>query len=265
MRAASGRSRCTRRRAARPAGRCRRNRGRRLAHELAEEPARDLLEEAAAAAARAGDDSRAGRRAAALARAAGHGGLERNPDGRPLRGLDELDRHLGDDVAAAGGAAPASAPEQVVAEEGAEEVAEGAEVEVGRLEAAGAEPGVAVAVVELARLRVRERLVGLRDLAEAHLGLRMVGDVRMQLAREPAERLLDRLLVGVSRDAEQLVVVAFGRGHRALIVPGRLELAAVAAATRRRRPPRRTARARRPPSARCGAPSRSPSAAARAG
>ena len=41
---------------------------------------------------------------------------------------------------------------------------------------------MAVAVVELARLGVREHLVRLGDLAEAHLGVRFLGDVGMELA-----------------------------------------------------------------------------------
>ena len=38
----------------------------------------------------------------------------------------------------------------------------------------------------------------------------------MQLAREPAERLLDLGVVGAARDAEQLVVVARGIGYVAI-------------------------------------------------
>ena len=96
-----------------------------------------------------------------------------------------------------------------------------------RLEAAGAKPGVAVAIVELACLRVRERLVGLGYLAEAQLGVGLAGDVGVELPREPAEGLLDRLLVGGPRDAEQVVVVAFGRGHGPHIVPAAMALALV--------------------------------------
>ncbi len=94
-----------------------------------------------------------------------------------------------------------------------------------RLETAGAEPRVAIAVVELAGLGIRERLVGLGHLAEAELGIRLTGDVRMELPRELAESLLDRLLVGGLRDAEQVVVVAFGGGHGAHIVPAAVALA----------------------------------------
>jgi hypothetical protein len=85
---------------------------------------------------------------------------------------------------------------------------------VARGEAAAAEARVAVAVVQLPRLRVREHLVGLGHLAEPLLGVRRRRDVGMQLAREPSERLLDLLLVGITRDAEQLVVVVLRRRHR---------------------------------------------------
>ena len=80
--------------------------------------------------------------------------------------------------------------------------------------AAALEARVAVAVVQLARLGLREHLVRLGDRAKARLRVRLLGDVRVQLARELAERLLD---LGVARpplDAEQLVVVAFRRRHR---------------------------------------------------
>src|SRR6476619_1491852 len=106
------------------------------------------------------------------------------------------------------------AAEDAVTEQRGEQVAEVAHVEVRRREAAGTQAGVAVAVVERAALGAREHLVRLGDLAEPHLRLRVVGDVGMELACEPAERLLDRRLVGVARDAEQLVVVAVGRGHQ---------------------------------------------------
>jgi hypothetical protein len=67
---------------------------------------------------------------------------------------------------------------------------------------------MAEAVVELAALVVRQHLVGLDDFAEPLLGVGRVGDVRMQLACEPAERALDVVGARVARDAEELVVVA---------------------------------------------------------
>ena len=72
-------------------------------------------------------------------------------------------------------------------------------------------------VVEAAGLVVREHLVGLGHLAEAHVRFRIVGDVRVELPGEAPERLLDGGLVGVTRDAEQLVVVAIGGRHQSSV------------------------------------------------
>ena len=68
---------------------------------------------------------------------------------------------------------------------------------------------MAVLVVELAALGVGEHLVGLGELLEALLGRRVVRvGVRVQLAREAAEGLLDLGLARAALDAEHLVVVA---------------------------------------------------------
>ena len=92
------------------------------------------------------------------------------------------------------------------AEEKFKQAAERAEV--GRCVPAAAQPVVAVAVVGRAALGVREDLVGLGDLLEARLGVGVLRvDVGVQLAGELAEGLLDLGLVGVARDAEQLVRV----------------------------------------------------------
>ncbi len=141
----------------------------------------------------------------------GDGCLERDVDLDSPRGVDELDRDLGPEIGTALlRRAPGAAAEDVVAEERREEVAEAAHVEVRRREPAGAKARVAVAVVERAAFGAREHLVGLGHLAEADLGLGLARDVGMELARQPAKRLLDRRVVGVARDAEQLVVVAVG-------------------------------------------------------
>src|SRR5262249_19326973 len=190
---------------------------RRGADELSEEAARHLLEPPGAAAARTGRDARSGLDAVA---AAGHtldGDLDGHARRRPPRGVHELDLDLGRDVAAARRAAPRARSEQVVAEERAEEIADVAEVEVARREAARAQPRVAVAVVELTRLGVRQYLVSLCDLAEAHLRVGLLGDVGMKLPRELAEGALDLLLVRFARDAEQLVVVVVARCHRLVL------------------------------------------------
>ena len=93
--------------------------------------------------------------AVAAARRAGGGDLER--DRRRSRPRAASTRSISTSAATSRAArralGAAARPEQVVAEERGEEVAEVAEVEVGRLEAARAQPGVAVAVVELAASR----------------------------------------------------------------------------------------------------------------
>ena len=76
------------------------------------------------------------------------------------------------------------------------------------LEAAAAEPGVTEAVVELPGLGLREHLVRLDDLLEALVRVRRLGDVRVQLAREPPERRLMSASLAERVDAEDLVVVA---------------------------------------------------------
>ena len=185
------------------------------ADDLAEEGVGDGLQPARPAAARARRPRRARRGAGAVAgRAVDHRG-ERDRALGALGRFRELDLDLGEDVRTAGRASrrpAAQSAEEIVAEECREEVAEVAEVEVGGSEPAGAKALVPVAVVELARLGLREDLVRLGRLAEALLGVRVVGDVRVQLARELAEGGLDRPLVRVPRDAEDLVVVA-RRGH----------------------------------------------------
>ena len=84
-----------------------------------------------------------------------------------------------------------SAAEEVLAEERREDVGEVPEVGERRLEAAAPEPGVPEAVVRRAALRVGEDLVRLGDLAEALVGVRGRRDIRVELARERAERTLD--------------------------------------------------------------------------
>ena len=157
-------------------------RARLRAHELAEDAARDLLQAAGAVAARRTRSApcparRRRRRRSRTATATSNG----TATFVAARRVDELDLDLGRDVRAARGGRAAAAAEQVVAEERGEEVAETAEVEVRRREAARAQAGVAVAVVERARLGVREHLVRLGHLAEARFGVGLGRDVGMQL------------------------------------------------------------------------------------
>ena len=73
--------------------------------------------------------------------------------------------------------------------------------------------GMAVTVVELAFLRIAQHLVGLGGFLE--LGLRLgIADVaiRMILHGQLAIGLFERVVVGVSRDAQNLVIVPLA-GH----------------------------------------------------
>ena len=129
--------------------------------------------------------------------------------------LHEIDLDCRREVGAASVTAPSAAAEQdVVAEEGREEVGEVAEVDVTRLEAAAPQPRVAVTVVEVARLRVRQHFVRLDHLAKPLVGVRSVGHVGMELPGEPAEGPLDLRLARLPSESEQLVVVAVGGRHR---------------------------------------------------
>ena len=76
------------------------------------------------------------------------------------------------------------------------------------------EPGMAEAVVGVAALRIREHLVRLGDLLEAFGRIRLARDIRVELARELPEGALDLVVVGVARDAQQLVVVTLRCRHR---------------------------------------------------
>ena len=80
-----------------------------------------------------------------------------------------------------------------------------------RAEAAAGRERVAAEVVQLALLRVGEHLVGLGDLLEALLLVRV--HVRVQLAGQPPVGLLDLLGRRVPRDAEHGVVVGLVAGH----------------------------------------------------
>ena len=124
------------------------------------------------------------------------------------RGVGEVDLDRGLRVGTRLGAGRAR---EAAAEERAEQVVEEPHVhEALGVEALPRHALVPVAVVACAAILVREHLVGLRHVAEARLGVGRLGDVRMQLAGEPAERLLDLAVARVLADAEQLVVVLLG-------------------------------------------------------
>jgi hypothetical protein len=141
--------------------------------------------------------------------------LERDLPGGAGDDIGEGDLDRGTHVGAAGRTPLAEhAAERGVAtapEERLEDVLDAAEPTAARAPAAGTQAIVAEGVVRLPLLGVRQHLVGLRRLLELLLGFGVVlVDVGMELARNPAERLLDLGLGGASLDAEQLVVVS---GH----------------------------------------------------
>ena len=185
------------------------------AHELAEHAPRDLLEPAGAAAGRAGGDLAARLRAVSSAVRAGRGGLERNLASHAGSSFDEVDLDGRREIrTACASTAAAAAEDDVVAEEGREEIREVAEVDVPGLEAAAPQTRMAVAVVEVARLALRQHLVRLDHFAESLVRVRLIGHIGVELAREPPEGALDLRFARVAPDSEQLVVVAVGRGHR---------------------------------------------------
>ena len=191
------------------------------ADELAEDAARDLLQPARCRRSVGHVTRRRARLdAVAVARRARHRDLERHADAsrraRRRRARSRSPRRRRRRAARA--AAAPLPPKMSSPKNAAKRSPRLADVEVRRREAARAQAGVAVAVVERARLGVREHLVRLGHLAEAHLGLGLVGDVGMQLAREPAERLLDRRVVArrARRRAARSSRASSCSGHQSL-------------------------------------------------
>ena len=139
----------------------------------------------------------AGLDAVAVAHRARHAEMHRHLALRAAgRGLEvdlDVDEHV---LAAPPPRSRSGAAEDVLAEEGREQVGEAAEVERRGREPAAPQARVPEAVVELAALGIREHLVRLDDLLEARLRVGLLRDVGVQLAGEPAERLLDLSLVG---------------------------------------------------------------------
>src|SRR5919198_5677154 len=110
-------------------------------HELAERRLPNLLKAAGAVADRTVNGSGSRLRAAAPARLADDGDGEPDLARHSVRGLDEVDLDIGGDVAAAPPARTRDA-EEIVAEEGREEVGDVAEVEVGGPVAARPQAGM---------------------------------------------------------------------------------------------------------------------------
>ena len=77
------------------------------------------------------------------------------------------------------------------------------------------DPGIAAGIVLGPLLRIAQDRVGLGDLLEAVACAWLLVAIGVILERELPKRILDRLYVGVARDAEHLVIVArFGQGYR---------------------------------------------------
>jgi len=68
---------------------------------------------------------------------------------------------------------------------------------------------VTEAIVHLPLLTIAEYLVGLVDLFKAFLGVGSLVHVRVILPRQLAIGAFDRIFVGVARDAQHFIVIAF--------------------------------------------------------
>src|SRR5580658_9632500 len=182
----------------------------RLRDELSERRLAHLALNPAPAAAVARNDQRAGLGAAAAAGRARGEMPEGDLAGRPGVRFLERDLDVVAQVAAARRAvAPLLLPAARRAEEHVEDVAEALGTESEAAAALTVDARVAEAIVVGPLLRVGEDLVRLVDLLEVSLGGDFVlGDVGMILARQLAIGALDRMFVGVTRDAEDVVVVS---------------------------------------------------------
>jgi hypothetical protein len=182
-------------------------------HDLAQERPGDLADLAPAATHVAGLRVGAGRGALAGTGRADHGGVHGQFAGGAERALGQVQLDPDGGVAAtpgpaaraAGGAPGPGAEERVhdVAERepGPEPAGRPGRARVGPGERVGAH------VVHLALLRVGEDLVGLGDLLEPLLGLRIRVDVGVQFAGEPPVRPLDLLRRRVTPDPEDGVIL----------------------------------------------------------
>src|SRR5262249_36018351 len=157
------------------------------ARSLLDELPEDVLPHGADDAGAPARGTRAGRRAglrpggaAALARECD---VERNADRRTRERLLEIE--LDDALhVAARTTCVRSASQEVLAEERGKDVGQAAEVGEDRLESSALQAGRAEPVVRRAALRIRQHLVCLGDVAEAMLGVRLLGYVRVQLTCE---------------------------------------------------------------------------------
>src|SRR5262249_53246214 len=143
----------------------------------------------------AGGRVTAGGAALARARGADHRGVDGQLPGRAEHAFRQIKIHPDGRVAAAPRPAARTASGLAATEEGVHDVAER---EPGRPEAAraaGRRERITAEVIHLALFRVREDLVGLRDLLEPLLGGGIRVDVGVQLTRKAPVCLFD--LVGI--------------------------------------------------------------------
>ncbi len=150
------------------------------------------------------------------------GRLERNAAGRALVGVVEVDQYARESVVAAGVEFPLAASVEAAPEKAFEKIAEFRGVGVGESAAVKFEslipvgrraeiltglPVGAELVVGRALLRILQHLVGLTDLLEALLGIRLLADVGMELARKLAVRTLNLVLRCVTLYADDVIVI----------------------------------------------------------
>src|SRR5262249_24826700 len=236
-------------------------------HDLAEEGPGDLAHLAAPRAHVAGLRMGAGRGALARAGGADHRRVHHQFPGRPERAFGEIEVHPDGGVAAPAGAAARPSRPRASAEERVHDVAER---EPGPEPPRPAGPGgsgpgerVRPEVVHLPLLGVGEHLVGLCDLLEPLLRLRVRVDVRVQLPGEPPVGLLDLVGTRVAADSEDSVVVVHARsppGSGLRTLPPRAPLpsplgspSALARARQAGPPPDRRSRSRPSPGTCCAA------------
>src|ERR1700761_9635331 len=179
---------------------------------LAEERLADLADLAPPGADRAGFRVSAGRGPLTGAGRADHGGVHRELTGGTEGALRQVELDPDRRVAAAPGPRPGApgGPGAGRAEDRVHELAEGESrgaAEAAEPARAGPRERVTAHVVQLALLRVLQDLVGLVDLLELLLRLRVRVDVRVQLPGQPAVRPLDLVLRGVAADPEHSVIV----------------------------------------------------------
>ena len=178
--------------------------------DLAEERPLHVGDLARAVAGLAGDRLRAGRRALAVAGRADDRGVDLELAGDAERRLGEVDLEPDQGVLAAARARPRTAgdrPGRRPAWPPKKASMMSVNEKPGTLAEAHAAEQVAAAVVRRPLLRVAEDLVGPADLLEPLLGLRVGVDVGVQLPRQAAVGLLDRLGVRVAGHAEEVVGV----------------------------------------------------------